>query len=147
MNFADFFAGLHGSMEHRLPPPPTEDEVAELYGALGLNPGASANEIRKAYLKLARTKHPDRGGDPTEFHAIQEGASLAPGGAASATLSDARRVPRPPGRVRRCGVAGRACHARALAAPPVPPQPSTSSATTTSARCSCAAATRAWRPG
>lgn len=75
MNFADFFAGLHGhgGMEHRLPPPPTEDEVMSLYGSLGLNPGASANEIRKSYLKLARTKHPDRGGDPAEFHKIQEG--------------------------------------------------------------------------
>lgn len=43
-----------------------------LYDLLGLGKGATANEIRKAYLTLSRTHHPDKGGDPEEFKKIQK---------------------------------------------------------------------------
>ena len=46
--------------------------MSELYDRLGLDSNASKEEIRRAYKDLAREKHPDRGGDPEEFKAIQE---------------------------------------------------------------------------
>jgi molecular chaperone DnaJ len=38
-----------------------------LYDILGVNKSDSCNEIKKAYFKLARTHHPDKGGDPEYF--------------------------------------------------------------------------------
>jgi DnaJ-class molecular chaperone len=46
--------------------------MSDLYKRLGLEQGASHEEIRRAYKDLAREKHPDRGGDPEEFKLIQE---------------------------------------------------------------------------
>lgn len=46
--------------------------MSDLYERLGLEQGASHEEIRRAYKDLAREKHPDRGGDPEEFKKIQE---------------------------------------------------------------------------
>ena len=43
-----------------------------LYDALGVSREASGAEIRKAYLTLSRTHHPDKGGDPEEFKKIQK---------------------------------------------------------------------------
>lgn len=45
---------------------------ADLYSRLGLQSNASTDEIRRAYKDLAKVKHPDRGGNPEEFKAIQE---------------------------------------------------------------------------
>jgi DnaJ family protein A protein 2 len=42
----------------------------ELYDILGVNPNASADEIKKAFRKLAQTQHPDKGGDPEKFKKI-----------------------------------------------------------------------------
>ena len=42
------------------------------YTTLGIPRGASEQEIKSAYRKLAMKHHPDRGGDATEFQKIQE---------------------------------------------------------------------------
>lgn len=84
MNFADLFEALHGaqgvSMRARMPPPPSREEVDEMYALLGLTSTATSGEIRKAYRKLALRKHPDRGGDPEEFQHLQHGACGAGAG-------------------------------------------------------------------
>jgi len=41
-----------------------------LYDVLGVPKNSSPTEIRKAYLKLARIHHPDKGGDPEKFKEI-----------------------------------------------------------------------------
>ena len=43
-----------------------------MYDILGLTKDASEAEIRKAYHKLARLHHPDKGGDPEKFKKVQE---------------------------------------------------------------------------
>jgi curved DNA-binding protein len=42
------------------------------YKTLGLQQGASEDEIKKAYRKLAMQHHPDRGGNEAEFKRIKE---------------------------------------------------------------------------
>lgn len=42
----------------------------DYYSTLGLNRGASDDEIKKAYRKLAMKHHPDRGGDQAKFKEI-----------------------------------------------------------------------------
>jgi len=43
-----------------------------LYERLGLSNGADQQEIRRAYLKLSKTEHPDKGGDAERFKSIQQ---------------------------------------------------------------------------
>jgi DnaJ family protein A protein 2 len=43
-----------------------------LYERLGLNRDADTQEIRKAYLKLSKTEHPDKGGNEDRFKSIQQ---------------------------------------------------------------------------
>src|SRR5688500_19122171 len=45
--------------------------MATLYDTLGVPKGATADEIKKAYRKLAREHHPDSGGDEARFKEIQ----------------------------------------------------------------------------
>jgi DnaJ-class molecular chaperone len=52
------------------------------YQTLGVNRDATADEIKRAYRKLASKHHPDKGGDKTRFQEIQ---------AAYDVLSDANR--------------------------------------------------------
>jgi len=44
---------------------------ADPYEALGVSKGASDDEIKKAYRKLAIKHHPDKGGDPEQFKKVQ----------------------------------------------------------------------------
>jgi DnaJ-class molecular chaperone len=43
----------------------------DLYETLGVSRGASEDEISKSYKKLARTHHPDKGGNEDQFKKIQ----------------------------------------------------------------------------
>lgn len=43
-----------------------------MYEVLGLSKDASPDEIKKAYRKLAREHHPDKGGDAEKFKKVQE---------------------------------------------------------------------------
>lgn len=44
----------------------------DYYQILGINEGASAEDIKKAYKKLAMKNHPDRGGDTKKFQEISQ---------------------------------------------------------------------------
>jgi curved DNA-binding protein CbpA len=46
--------------------------VANFYEVLGISANASRNEVRDAYMRLAREKHPDRFPDPAEKQQAQE---------------------------------------------------------------------------
>jgi len=48
-----------------------EVNTTKLYETLGVEKGASADQIKKAYRKLAVKNHPDKGGDPDVFKEIQ----------------------------------------------------------------------------
>ena len=65
--FESFFGGGSGAPEANTGPVDNK----KLYQLLGLTPEASSSEIKKAYRQLALTKHPDKGGDVSEFQAIQ----------------------------------------------------------------------------
>ncbi|MGH8881389.1 MAG: J domain-containing protein, partial [Stackebrandtia sp.] len=44
----------------------------DYYKILGITPAAELPEIRQAYRRRVRDAHPDAGGDPEEFHALQQ---------------------------------------------------------------------------
>ena len=52
--------------------PPKEVDNTTYYKRLGVEKDADFNAIKKAYFKLARTHHPDRGGDKEKFQEIQQ---------------------------------------------------------------------------
>jgi len=48
----------------------------DLYSVLGISKSANADEIKKAYRKLASQHHPDKGGDTAKFQKIQEAYAI-----------------------------------------------------------------------
>jgi curved DNA-binding protein len=46
--------------------------MSDYYSTLGVGKNANADEIKKAYRKMAAKHHPDRGGDTKQFQQIQE---------------------------------------------------------------------------
>jgi molecular chaperone DnaJ len=53
--------------------------MKEYYDILGIPPGSSEEEVKKAYRKLAQEKHPDHGGNEEEFKKINEAYSILSG--------------------------------------------------------------------
>lgn len=47
---------------------------------LGLKPGCSAQEVTKAFRRLARTRHPDKGGSKEEFQRLRAAYELLAAG-------------------------------------------------------------------
>jgi len=50
--------------------------VKNYYHILGVAQQATADEIKRAYRKLASQHHPDKGGDTAQFQEIQEAYSI-----------------------------------------------------------------------
>src|SRR5256885_16223493 len=46
--------------------------LPDLYGVLGVEPGASEDDIKRAYRQLARELHPDVNGDPQAEQRFKE---------------------------------------------------------------------------
>ena len=68
--FEDAFGGgMPGGGRGR---PRKEVNTTKLYEILGVEKSASADQIKKAYRKLAVKNHPDKGGDPEVFKDIQK---------------------------------------------------------------------------
>ncbi|KAL9188839.1 hypothetical protein ACHAXT_007217 [Thalassiosira profunda] len=65
----DPFGGM-GGMPGGMGGPPKDVDTEKLYETLGVDKDASKKEIRKAYMKLSRTHHPDKGGDEHKFKEI-----------------------------------------------------------------------------
>jgi len=65
---------MYGGRVIDLTKQPVEDLSAD-YKLLGVPQTATKEEIRKAFYKLAKTNHPDQGGDPDKFRAMMEAYS------------------------------------------------------------------------
>ena len=65
-----FFGGMPGGMPGGMGGPPKDVDTTKLYETLGVEKNATKKEIRKAYMKLSREHHPDKGGDEHKFKEI-----------------------------------------------------------------------------
>ena len=65
--------------EHRPPPAPRQRPARRgPYGELGVDRDATEEQLRTAYVALAKQRHPDIGGDEEHFKASSSPASLSP---------------------------------------------------------------------
>ncbi|MEO5703530.1 MAG: J domain-containing protein, partial [Candidatus Limnocylindrales bacterium] len=74
-----------------------QDNAADPYRTLGLEPGASAAEIKRAYRLLAKAFHPDSAGEETlpRFLAIHAAYEQLKTGKVLAGLRSSRPAPPP----------------------------------------------------
>lgn len=78
-------------------PRPSDDELARARTELGVPRGADDAELRRAFRTLARTHHPDVGGDPERFDRIRRAfALLSDDPAAPPTVTSGRPSRRAP---------------------------------------------------
>lgn len=72
---------------------------AQARAILGVGRDADADEIRRAYRRLARRSHPDAGGDASEFHRLQQAVTVlldaGPGPARPPASPSTSRMTRP----------------------------------------------------
>lgn len=68
--FGGFGGGFPGGFGK--PKPAKDVNTTRYYEVLGLQKNCGQEDIRKAYRKLVKTKHPDKGGDQKEFQEIQQ---------------------------------------------------------------------------
>ncbi|KAL7533283.1 hypothetical protein ACHAXR_006034 [Thalassiosira sp. AJA248-18] len=67
----DPFGGMGGGMPGMGGGAPRGDvDTTKLYETLGVEKDATKKDIRKAYMKLSRTHHPDKGGDEHKFKEV-----------------------------------------------------------------------------
>jgi len=60
-----------GTRSGEVPPrAPAAANVSSIWQTLGLEPGASLDEIKRAYRTRALQTHPDRGGNAAEFRKV-----------------------------------------------------------------------------
>uniref|UniRef100_A0A7S4K5T0 J domain-containing protein n=1 Tax=Odontella aurita TaxID=265563 RepID=A0A7S4K5T0_9STRA len=66
------FAGAHGGSFHGsgMSTPREDVDTTKLYETLGVEKDADAKKIKKAYFKLSKIHHPDKGGDGHKFKEI-----------------------------------------------------------------------------
>ncbi|MFO7834043.1 MAG: J domain-containing protein [Halohasta sp.] len=57
--------------------PPADRSVTSAFDELGLDAGATEDEVRSAYRSLAKEVHPDRGGTEAEFKQLQDAYTTA----------------------------------------------------------------------
>ena len=67
----DDFGGFPGFEGFGKPKPKKDVDTTKYYKILGVEKTASQDDIRRAYRKLVKTKHPDKGGSQKEFQEIQ----------------------------------------------------------------------------
>jgi DnaJ family protein A protein 2 len=64
-----------------------------LYEILGVERGASEEEIRKAYRRMALKMHPDKGGEEAEFQKLQQAYDILSDGEKRAAYDATGRIP------------------------------------------------------
>jgi len=57
----------------------TNNTMSKYHDILGLKPGATEEEVKKAYRKKAIETHPDKGGNEEEFKKVTEAYEILTG--------------------------------------------------------------------